>query len=264
VTVLAAPQEAAHGRRGLLLYALRQARGELVSVVRPETTVTARTLDASATGRGSLTGRFLRQAGTLSFGAIGGHFRTAELASAFGWQTEPQLSESGVVQNRAPSPRAVRHLWPALAGVATVLLAVVLVTGQLSDSTGSHAARSSSYALGGDNAEIAHSFPSLRDGWAYGTETSRIASAAALRRSGRARGRRAAAAKASRARDHASSIPGATPAGGVLVDEHLTPVRTNSPPAAHVSPVTGGSSPGGASQEPAGQATGGGSFDSSG
>jgi hypothetical protein len=268
VTVLTAPQEAAHGRRGLLLYGLRQARGELVTVVRSETTVTARTLDAAAAGRGSLTRRFLRQAGTLSFGRIGGHFRTAELVSAFGWQTEPQVSESGVVQNRTPSRTAVRRLWPALAGIATVLLAGVLATGQLSDSTGSHAANPSSYALGTDTARIAHSFPSLRDGWAYGTETSRVAFAAALRRSGRARGRRAAVSKASRARSRSSSIPAATPADRVVIDEHLTPVRTAyAAPAGSASPVTGGSSPGGTSKEPAGQAaggSGGGSFDSSG
>jgi hypothetical protein len=88
ITLLAAPQEAARGRRGLLLYGLRQARGELFTLIRTDAGVTAQTLYAPAGGRGSLARRFLRQADTRSLRRVQGHFRTAELLAAFGWEID--------------------------------------------------------------------------------------------------------------------------------------------------------------------------------
>jgi hypothetical protein len=112
VTPLVAPREAARGRRGLLLYGLRQARGQLLTVVRPDSAVTSGFLrQAAATrwandprgtnhttrrDRDRLTRRFLREAhvtwrSSLAIAAAGrgrrqpAHFRTDELRAAFGW-----------------------------------------------------------------------------------------------------------------------------------------------------------------------------------
>jgi hypothetical protein len=112
MTPLVVPPEAARGRAGLLLYGLRQARGELVAVVRPDGSLAAGALRAAAERelragipgpvrsgrlrRARLVGRFLREGdmawtAALSIAAGGRSrralepFRSRELRGALGW-----------------------------------------------------------------------------------------------------------------------------------------------------------------------------------
>jgi len=84
VTVFEAP-DSARGRRGLALYGLRQARGELLTLVGSHRGVSVRVLERTAEVRGNLAWRFLREADARLRRPSHGHFGTPELLTAFGW-----------------------------------------------------------------------------------------------------------------------------------------------------------------------------------
>lgn len=103
VRVVAVPTAAAQRRDGLLLYGLRRARGELVTVVRPGSRLAADALrrvaaDAACVEQrpaDRLAARFLREAGRRWPAAVASpvgrstaHYRAAELHAAFGWRPE--------------------------------------------------------------------------------------------------------------------------------------------------------------------------------
>jgi cellulose synthase/poly-beta-1,6-N-acetylglucosamine synthase-like glycosyltransferase len=121
VTVIEAPPSAARDRRGLLLFGLRQARGELLTVVRPGVPVLPDLLRRAAAdeehgGRDlrRLAARLLRQgeAPTAAELAIGGrdargeppHFRTDDLRAAFGWEELAERRDRAVVARSDAKP----------------------------------------------------------------------------------------------------------------------------------------------------------------
>ncbi len=85
VTGLAAPHNLARGRRALALYALRQARGETVTVAQAQTKLDARTPYIPTEGRGHIRERFLRQADSRPIRPKSASFNTAQLLEAFDW-----------------------------------------------------------------------------------------------------------------------------------------------------------------------------------
>lgn len=93
VTVFEAP-DSARGRRGLALYGLRQARGELLTLVGSHRGVTVRVLERAAEVRGNLAWRFLREADARLRRPSHGHFGTAELLAAFGWLDDSPFAGS--------------------------------------------------------------------------------------------------------------------------------------------------------------------------
>jgi cellulose synthase/poly-beta-1,6-N-acetylglucosamine synthase-like glycosyltransferase len=121
VTVVEAPPSAGRDRRGLLLFGLRQARGELLTVVRPGVPVLPDLLRRAAAdeehgGRDlrRLAARLLRQAEapTAAELAIGGldargelpHFRTADLRAAFGVAEDADAGDRAVVAHSGARP----------------------------------------------------------------------------------------------------------------------------------------------------------------
>jgi cellulose synthase (UDP-forming) len=118
VTVVEAPPSAARDRRGLLLFGLGQARGELLTAVRPGVPVVPDLLRRAAaddlhggTDLRRLAARLLRQgeAPTSAELAIGGrdargeapHFRTSDLRAAFGWEEPAPADETRSVVARS-------------------------------------------------------------------------------------------------------------------------------------------------------------------
>ena len=120
VTVVEAPPSAARDRRGLLLFGLGLARGELLTAVRPGVPLVPDLLRRAAaddlhggTDLRRLAARLLRQgeAPTSAELAIGGrdargeapHFRTSDLRAAFGWEEPTPADEPRSVVARSTS-----------------------------------------------------------------------------------------------------------------------------------------------------------------
>ena len=120
VTVVEAPPSAARDRRGLLLFGLGLARGELLTAVRPGVPLVPDLLRRAAaddlhggTDLRRLAARLLRQgeSPTSAELAIGGrdargeapHFRTSDLRAAFGWEEPAPADEPRSVVARSTS-----------------------------------------------------------------------------------------------------------------------------------------------------------------
>ncbi len=88
VAVLAAPHNLSRGPRSLALYALRQARGETLTLAQTQSKLGPRALHRPAETREPVRERFLRRADPRLLRRQPSSFETAQLLAAFGWTAD--------------------------------------------------------------------------------------------------------------------------------------------------------------------------------